>query len=590
MSTQLKPRVFATLFDSTRVPSQLVECIADLLQFEPTSRLTTQQCLDHDYFRVAARFAPYETVDNSAPTVPSGHSQTSLSNDGASLYPSSDNSSLRSHLISQPSASNYIHSVDQRAVDQRASADVAWRENRPGPENSWVQVPNNDNRRPQVSYDTQSIPPFGGHARHPSYPDSIPASTFYDGSIFEGIAPTRASSIISFPVGYNSFNDQDTRSLAGLLDSLRYRAFDPNDSSQLERNNTRLANDAASIRSLQQQQMQHHQRQQEELHLRQQQEQLQLQQQLEEQQRQQQQYQRQQTQASKSKGWFSSSSSRPTETKRVHSHNNLEALDVPREPPLDPKKAKKEAERLAKEVDKARREALSVAARDRARAVMRKNAMLQEAADPQAGSSSKVRPAHSGSSSMSLKNGVASSSNMANASRSNASIVSEGGDNRYKSRRRNEDDDVHSMMSTSTDPSNHRSSRPYSVSSQATSSSDPLDMRPGRRLQSPHRMGFRAAAPNTGHSSLDQQFITDMRGLATDNNHLRSNSLNHRSNSLNTHDSHRLNSNNSNYQRTSPPINFTLPPIQFEGVSLPPMGTNEIKEYPFSTEPPNPSQ
>jgi len=50
--------------------------------------------------------------------------------------------------------------------------------------------------------------------------------------------------------------------------------------------------------------------------------------------------------------------------------------------PLDPKKAKKEAERLAKEAEKAKRELAQKAARDRARAVMQKRNALAQAADP----------------------------------------------------------------------------------------------------------------------------------------------------------------------------------------------------------------
>jgi hypothetical protein len=50
--------------------------------------------------------------------------------------------------------------------------------------------------------------------------------------------------------------------------------------------------------------------------------------------------------------------------------------------PLDPKKAKKEAERIAKEAEKAKREAAQKAARDRARAVMQKRNALAQAADP----------------------------------------------------------------------------------------------------------------------------------------------------------------------------------------------------------------
>ncbi|EGO04818.1 hypothetical protein SERLA73DRAFT_100679 [Serpula lacrymans var. lacrymans S7.3] len=45
---KVPPKDFSTLFDPT-VPRQLVECIRDLLMYDPTLRLSSHQCLNHPY-------------------------------------------------------------------------------------------------------------------------------------------------------------------------------------------------------------------------------------------------------------------------------------------------------------------------------------------------------------------------------------------------------------------------------------------------------------------------------------------------------------------------------------------------------------
>lgn len=57
-TAQAKPFVFSSLF-SSRVPSALVDCIQDLIRYDPRARLTTQDCLQHPYFvEVAPRLLP----------------------------------------------------------------------------------------------------------------------------------------------------------------------------------------------------------------------------------------------------------------------------------------------------------------------------------------------------------------------------------------------------------------------------------------------------------------------------------------------------------------------------------------------------
>lgn len=69
--SQVQPITFSSLFGQ-HVPSSLVECIQDLLRYDPQARLTTQQCLDHPYFRdVAPRLLPPQAKPPAPPSAPS---------------------------------------------------------------------------------------------------------------------------------------------------------------------------------------------------------------------------------------------------------------------------------------------------------------------------------------------------------------------------------------------------------------------------------------------------------------------------------------------------------------------------------------
>jgi meiosis induction protein kinase IME2/SME1 len=205
--------------------------------------------------------------------------------------------------------------------------------------------------------------------------------------------------------------------------------------------------------------------------------------------------------------------------------------------PLDPKKAKKEAERLAKEAEKAKREAAQRAARDRARAVMQKRQALAQAADPLHNVGQHQMPGIVSNSAAKAQQQAAQLQReqdkekqrmMLEAAARKQQIIlnsklpqiQEDGryahslrrwertktdkcsafcrlrnpqypahqqyqpDMRYKARRRDDDDDVHSMSSSET-----RSERRFSISSHATAStvsttntfdSDPGASRTGR--------------------------------------------------------------------------------------------------------------
>src|SRR6202044_4104132 len=62
-NTQIQPKNIYSLFDRT-VPAKLIECIADLLKYDPDVRLTSRQCLEHPYL--------LETIPRNNIPVPTG--------------------------------------------------------------------------------------------------------------------------------------------------------------------------------------------------------------------------------------------------------------------------------------------------------------------------------------------------------------------------------------------------------------------------------------------------------------------------------------------------------------------------------------
>ena len=600
------------------MPVQLIDCIQDLLRYEPKARLTTQQCLEHPYFReVAYRFAPYSpqqlrqrqqqqangshysangsnlsvnTNGLSSMGAPSQASPRNIppSHSHDTIPPQPHFNSNSNHLPAQHAGQNMQRSYSisstlsgasalsstypvqvvpsspsgasqqgfpEGVSDARSINSFSPSAHSPNPmwsgENGWgSNDPSNASMR---------IPSFGGSGRRPSIAPSIAASTFYDGSIFEGIAPTRASSIMSFPVNYGN---GDNASIYQSTDSPQLNRVDSIASvnppvagpSSSNRQNGGLGIESSLPSSM--------------------------------------------SVKSGKWGFFggdkSSSSSTPTfpnspamqslaslnPLKRSPSNNSIAATAATQASPvlsLDPKKAKKEAEKLAKEQEKANRLAKEQAARERARAVMKKKSQLQEAADPLHNFSNHARGAPGGGAGAVVDKGkgrAVMSDRMVqqrmpqiiedtsklylspSAARSTGGMSGGGGaggnggggegyypallSTRFKARRRDDDDDVHSVSSTDTGQSSQYGGpsgifpargRPFSISSKATSSSDPerrsrnelaeIDLHLNRAgsvasLPLSNRNHYsHYHAPSTGHSSLDSSLINNMQGLAT---------------------------------------------------------------------------
>ncbi|GAA5964304.1 hypothetical protein JCM21900_003690 [Sporobolomyces salmonicolor] len=665
---KIPPRTFSGLFDPNVVPVQLIDCIQDLLRYEPKARLTTQQCLDHAYFReVAYRFAPYAPAHTHQqapqPSSSSQYSATGGSSHGVNTtrlanvtpsqasprslppshshgaapqpqfklpfpsdpnhpqLPSPDhyahphphapqltrNFSISSTLSGasglsstypvqvHPSSASASSAVRHQSFPEGvASSDAQSIASFPSPSASTVWSGDaSTSAPPQPSWATGQapvapplrVPAFGTHpARSPSIAPSITASTFYDGSIFEGIAPTRASSIMSFPVYYGATmgNGAAQNGAGGVDDSPRFSSMGtPSLSradsvgsisppvagpSSLRRQPSGVALDyspplGVSSSALAQQSIP----------------------------------------STKSGKWgfgsvfsgdkaASSSASLASPTfgssftpslnplKRSPSNASIAAsanAQALSSMPLDPKKVKKEAERLAKEQEKANRLAKEQAARDRARAVMKKKNQLMQAADPLHNFSNQTRgggagapggppgagpEAAAGLGSPQLDKGkgravmsdrmvqqrmpqiiedtsrlyVSPSAGQAGGEPYHPGLLSA----RFKARRRDEDDDVHSISSNETGQSSQYGAtgivpgrgRPFSISSKATSASDPErrsrndvpDINHLHRVASISSLPSASRAPNrhyaapsTGHSSLDITLINNMQGLAT---------------------------------------------------------------------------
>ncbi|GJN91811.1 hypothetical protein Rhopal_004834-T1 [Rhodotorula paludigena] len=659
---KVPPRNFASLFDQNVVPIQLIECIADLLRYEPRARLTTQQCLDHAYFRdVAFRFtprAPAQTHVQQLPTpatsltsttsyssthgpsslslaasalsssskpaslasprsIPPSHSHAPgaapsfklpfTSDPNAAALPSPDhfaqhrshrNFSISSGVSGTSGLSGYQIHVQPAAASPQPHAtngaaagpsDRASIMSLPSPapgtgqwnghDASWANGAGGSGLHPAAA--------MGGLGRRGSLAPSVAASTYYDGSVFEGVAPSRASSIMSFPTGasstpqFPSLSPQQSRvdSLAGGVPIAGPSSNGAAEDAAMAGN--RPASPTSSIYS-------------------------------------QGQYPAAASPALSARSrWSLFSSGDPVRAgagaagsaplafattganplKRSPSNASMSSFvsgsshaGAASLSSLDPKKAKKEAERLAREQEKSARVAKEQAARERARAVIKKKTQLKEAADPlhtfaQQGKGGEGAEAlgtqvlSSGASFVDKGKGRALPNDRMVQNRmpqiiedtSRLHVSTPGYDPygasgpgpsasapslagmRYKARRRDEDDDVHSVSSNETGQSQQHwpfpiqpgRGRPFSISSKATSASDPErrvrseapEMDPLARVSSisslPNPRGGIASAglasgsmhrfpsyghytaPSTGHSSLDTNLISNMQGLAT---------------------------------------------------------------------------
>lgn len=589
---KMPPRKMITLFDTNVVPPQLVDLIVDLLRFEPKARLNTQQCLDHAYFReVAYRYAPYRPPASSLRPAAShlsistaGHAE--LAQPSPRYLPPSHSNSSQTSV--KPA---FVTATSQQALPSPAHYD---RHQSSAPPSAYGEPPALVSRHPslatsnvsgmsaypvQVAHDSEDSPmasypesvqdsrapspspssiwsgpvpiqdrsklgpQFGGQpglGRRPSFGgqsmagQSVAPSTFYDGSVYEGVAGPRPSSVMSFPINLpqstpasvypdspslgtqpqgsksvESFNSQSSGHMAGLGVSGASTGRTP--SVKSGRWGSLFSSEKVPLTS---------------------------------------------TSGSPTIG-----SQGPSSLRHHGSQTHLTDNPLKRVPSdassvasagansLDLKKVRKEAEKHAKEAEKQKREAMQQAARERARAVMKKKTQLMEAADPLHNYSNQGRPAGA-------DKGKARASGMSSTASLSGKMpqIVEDGSRLYvtdvRRRRREEDGDGHSVSSNETSHSSlHQRGRPFSVASNATSASDPErrgridydhgltrvpslssissaplslqpNAHPSHHLHHLHTYPTGPSqyhAPSTGHSSLDHAIINGMHSLATSN-------------------------------------------------------------------------
>ncbi|TFY50263.1 hypothetical protein EVG20_g11623, partial [Dentipellis fragilis] len=131
-ASQIRPRDITTLFDRN-VPRKLIECIADLLKYDPAARLTSRQCLEHPYLlETAARIAPSQphlSISTSAPLL-SAH-RNGVSTAASTLSAQSPRPLPPSHSHASPRAPPQLHL--SHIPDASVSHRQAFYSHSPGP-------------------------------------------------------------------------------------------------------------------------------------------------------------------------------------------------------------------------------------------------------------------------------------------------------------------------------------------------------------------------------------------------------------------------------------------------------------------------
>jgi len=99
---QVPPKDICSLFEPS-VPPRLIECIADLLKYDPSARLTCLDCLEHPYLTEAA-----DRLRSATPALSMATSLSSLST-GLSTPVSQSTSSLQEFSALPPAKPHAIH-------------------------------------------------------------------------------------------------------------------------------------------------------------------------------------------------------------------------------------------------------------------------------------------------------------------------------------------------------------------------------------------------------------------------------------------------------------------------------------------------
>jgi hypothetical protein len=458
------------LFDLTAVPIQLIDCIHEMLFFDPAARQTTLQCLSHSYFRdVEPRLRTY------VPPPPITQAQSS---DGFArpALP------VPSNLLSPPQSSHMVVDASPRTMPS-SHAHGALAQAKPPFGTRQGDGDSIMSESDRSGYSVPIMPPYygayanGDASSHNPYMPSHPPELIRrpsDNSSFYDLQPS--SSNYSLPVV--SAPSDSTISPSASLPSLGENSAQGEQHAQQK--GRRLAN------------------------------------------------------------LFSGGSHAGAAPLKVDPPDRSMHDQPPPPQPIDPKKAKKEAEKAAKDAAKAesqaKREQARLAAQQRSRAVLAKQQRIA-----QTGATDMVIDAQFANPVPMAVRKIADKGKGRAVMSPPLPPVSEDGARlrpldgpRYRSRRRGDDDaDVHSVSSNETGQDDRR----FSMASGNTMESDPGPTWPRgfshlHRSPSQASMGsasrlsvasspnlgsvYRASTPASTTSSLDHQFIATMAGLTAE--------------------------------------------------------------------------
>lgn len=332
---QKPPMDFVQLFDMSSIPIQLVDCLHELLRYEPTARLTTLQCLAHAYFTdVAPRLIP--------PSLSGAGMLNARLMNGAPSPRSNGPYHPPSHLLTPNSGQQYM-SVDLPSISPQIVPTTHNQGSFPKARPAHILTPSNGLNTadavmsdPESSASTYSFPPVDtasspspyshrgavAYLPHPSahvsHPDlhrrgSQPYETYSQHSYEYPPSITRDPSFLSLSPGFTSSHDNPPPEPSPTSHS----SLNPSMSHQKSRSRT-LASVFSSTQSLKR---------------------------------------------------------TPSDRAPIDPHTGASVI------PIDLKKAKKEAEKAAKEEAKlesqAKREAARRSAQERSRAVLQKQRLAQ---------------------------------------------------------------------------------------------------------------------------------------------------------------------------------------------------------------------
>ncbi|KDQ12915.1 hypothetical protein BOTBODRAFT_45547 [Botryobasidium botryosum FD-172 SS1] len=164
---KLKPMNFYDLFERS-VPLSLIDCIADLLRYEPSARLTTQDCINHAYVHETSPFVPAANFPQFSQYPPTTSSSTSTKVDPtvfsktSTAHSSGSNSNFGSYQY--PYSHPHLSAVPPRGFpDAHASSPYMGRR---------ASMPINTTNLPQM----QAFYPTPSSSNEPQLPRSAAAT------------------------------------------------------------------------------------------------------------------------------------------------------------------------------------------------------------------------------------------------------------------------------------------------------------------------------------------------------------------------------------------------------------------------------